>query len=174
HAAVIVTARSALYFNKTRSRSERREDCGLAGALEQQREQRQRPGLRQGLVEVAALGGLHAGGAAARAGALGDQAVGVPAELLETRECGARYPDPARVAVVDEDRRPAGLRVVVGGQPADVPAVAHGDQREDRDLGVLGGVQGAQQRLQRHRLARGELLGVELEPQRLGGKALRG
>ena len=59
--------------------------------------------------------------------------------------------DPAGVAVVDEDRRAAGLRVQVGREAADVPAVAHRQQREDGDLRVLGGVQRAEERLERQR-----------------------
>ncbi len=58
-------------------------------------------------------------------------------------------PDPAGVAVVDEDRRAPRLGVEVGGQPADVPAVAHRDQRQHRDLRVLGRVQRAQQGVHR-------------------------
>ena len=64
------------------------------------------PSLGERFVEVAALGRLHARGAPCAAGALGDQAVGVAAELLEAQERGARDPDAAGVAVVDEDRRP--------------------------------------------------------------------
>ena len=49
------------------------------------------------------------------------------------------------MSVVDEDRRAAGLRVGVGRQAADVPAVAHGDQREHGDLPVLERVQRTEQ-----------------------------
>ena len=49
----------------------------------------------------------------------------------------------AGVAVVDEDRRRAGVRVQRGGDPADVPAVAGREQRQQPDRGVLGGVQRA-------------------------------
>ena len=50
-------------------------------------------------------------------------------------------PGAAGVAVVDEDRRL--LRVVLAGRgdAADVPPVADGEQRQDADRGVLGGVQ---------------------------------
>ena len=100
---------------------------------------------------------------------------------------GARDADPAGMAVVDEDRRAAGLGVEVRGQPADVPAVAHRDQRQHGDLGVLGCVQRAEQRLQRDRdlrrrcrsdslltgrgCAQPQLGGVQLEPERLRGEA---
>ena len=107
------------------------------------------PRLRERLVEVAALRRLHARGAAVAAAALADQAVRVGDELLEAREGDARDADAAGVAVVDEDRRPAGLRVGVGREAADVPAVAHREQRQHRDLRVLGGVQRAEQQLRR-------------------------
>ena len=76
------------------------------------------------------------------------------------------------MAVVDEDRRPSRLGVRVGGQAADVPAVAHREQRQHRDLRVLGRVQRPEQRLQRH--ARAEHARVELVPQRLGLEVRRG
>ena len=60
------------------------------------------------------------------------------AALGETRAAG--------VAVVDEDRRAAGVRVQRGRHAAEVPAVAGGEQRQDADRGVLGGVQRAGQR----------------------------
>jgi hypothetical protein len=44
------------------------------------------------------------------------------------------------MTVVDEDRRNPSLMVEGGGEAADVPAIAHRDQREHRDLSVLGGV----------------------------------
>ena len=52
-------------------------------------------------------------------------------------------PGAAGVPVVDEDRRPAGVRVQGGRHPADVPAVAGGEQRQQPDRGVLGGVRRA-------------------------------
>ena len=48
----------------------------------------------------------------------------------------------AGVAVVDEDGRQAGVRVQRGRDAADVPAVAGGDERQQADRGVLGGVRG--------------------------------
>ena len=54
-------------------------------------------------------------------------------------------PDAARVAVVDEHRRPLRLRVDVRRQPADVPPVAHRPQRQQRDQRVLGSVQRSEQ-----------------------------
>ena len=192
-------------FNNDAPRSERFPPAGfsaeasvasLALGAEHPLEQQPRPGLGERFVEVAALRRLHAGGAAGGAGALGDQAVGVAAELLEALEGGARDADPAGVAVVDEDRRAAGLGVEVGGEPADVPAIAHRDQGQHRDLGVLGGVERAEERLERDRvsaaaaalsgahcrprrpvdrqLAQPQRGGVELEPERLRGEARGG
>ena len=66
----------------------------------------------------------------------------------------------------------AGLVVVVGRQAADVPAVAHRDQRQHRDLRVLGGVQRAEQRVQRAGTA--DLLVAELVPERLRDEVLLG
>jgi hypothetical protein len=60
-------------------------------------EQHARAGLRQRLVEVVALGRLHARGAAAGAGAAGDQSQCIVAELLEARERRARDADASGV-----------------------------------------------------------------------------
>ena len=70
-----------------------------------------------------------------------------PTSASNVAEALRVMPDAARVAVVDEDRRAAGLRVEVGRQAADVPAVAHRQQRQHGDLRVLGGVQRAEQQL---------------------------
>src|SRR6478672_3337705 len=126
--------------------------------------------LRQRLVEVAALGRLHARRAARLARALADEAVGVADERVEVAKALQRDPDAPRVPVVDEDRRAPGLRVEVGRQAADVPAVAHGQQREHGDLGVLGGVQRAEQDLVRELFE--EVL-AQLVPQRLRGERVR-
>src|SRR5438034_545566 len=88
-----------------------------------------------------------------------------PAYMADLKNEIDAVPDAYRMAVVDEDRRAAGLGVRVGGQAADVPAVAHRQQREDGDLRVLGGVQRAEQHLQGKLL--GEHVGAELVPKRL-------
>ena len=46
----------------------------------------------------------------------------------------------SRVAIVDEDLRPARVRVKRRGHTADVVAVAEGEQRQYAYGGVLGGV----------------------------------
>ncbi len=74
-------------------------------------------------------------------------------------------PDAARVAVVDEDRRAAGLVVDVRREAADVPAVAHRPQRQERDEAVLGGVERAEEL--RHLLETFELSRLGAEPDRL-------
>ena len=66
-------------------------------------------------------------------------------------------PDAAGVAVVDEDRRPAGLEVDVRREAADVPAVAHRPERQQRDQRVLGRVQRREQH--RHLLQAVQLRG---------------
>src|SRR5690606_10619556 len=91
--------------------------------------QLERARLVQRLVEVAALGALHAGGAAALAGALADEASGAAHQPLEALVAAPGDPDAAGVAVVDEDRGAAGLQVDVGREAADVPAIAHREQR---------------------------------------------
>ena len=52
-------------------------------------------------------------------------------------------PAPPGCAVVDEHRRLPGVRVQRGRHPADVPAVAGREQRQQPDRGVLGGVRRA-------------------------------
>src|SRR6185436_6293374 len=64
---------------------------------------------------------------------------------LEGLEAALGDADAARVAVVDEDRRRAGLEVDIGREAADVPAVAHRPEREQRDHRVLGRVERAEQ-----------------------------
>ena len=131
------------------------------------------PAFDSGSLRLPHFGRLHAGRAAARARALGDQARARRAHSSSKRaKRGARDADAAGVAVVDEDRRHARLRVEVRRQAADVPAVAHRDQRQHGDLRVLGRVQRAEQLLHRDGSA-AELGGVELEPQRLRLEARR-
>ena len=133
--------------------------------------QLQRAALVEVLVQVAALRALHAGGAAVVAGALADQAVGVADQALELLVAAPGDADAAGVAVVDEDRRRAGLVVDVGREAADVPAVAHRDQRQHRDLAVLGGVQRAEQHLARQRRRHPV---ADHVPERLGDEVLLG
>ncbi len=110
---------------------------------------RSAPAFESGSLRLPHFGDCTHDGQPLCARALGDQPLRVAAQLLEARERRARDADAARVPVVDEDRRHAGLRVEVGRQPADVPAVAHRDQRQHGDLRVLGRVQRAEQRLER-------------------------
>lgn len=67
-------------------------------------EQPPRTTLGERFIEIAALGRLHARGAARAAWALRDQTVGVLAELFKAQERGARQTHATGVTVVDEDR----------------------------------------------------------------------
>src|SRR3954447_21854704 len=92
----------------------------------------QRPALVQVLVQVAALRALHARRAAVLARAALEQPHRVGDPALELVEAALGDPDAAGVAVVDEDRRRAGVRMDVRREPADIPAVAHRPQRQER------------------------------------------
>ena len=129
-------------------------------------EQRQRAVLVEVLVEVAALRALDAGRAAALARAALEQPHGVGDPALELLEAALGDADAARVPVVDEDGRRAGVRVDVRREAADVPAVAHRPERQQRDHRVLGGVQRREQR--RHLLEPVELACARHVPDRLG------
>src|SRR3954471_4204782 len=81
------------------------------------------PGLVERLVQVPALGALHAGRAAEQTRAAAEQLSRIRNPALECLEAALRDPDTTGVAVVDEDRRCSGLEVHVGREPADVPPV---------------------------------------------------
>ena len=125
-----------------------------------------RPCLVERLVEVPALRALDARRAPGRARAALQQAGRVLDPVLEAIEPALGDPDAAGVAVVDEDRRAAGLVVEVRREAADVPAIAHRPQRKQRDEAVLGGVERAEEL--RHLLESVELIGLGREPDRLG------
>src|SRR5579875_3152222 len=133
-------ARADRGWRTSSARSERagrwRSARSSAGQLKRA-QQRERAALGERFVEVPALRRLHAGGAAVGARAALKQLCCALAELLEALEGGLRQPHATGVAVVEEDRRTAGLRVGVGGEPADVATVAERKQRHDRDLCVL-------------------------------------
>src|SRR5439155_22618872 len=127
--------RSLTTLRRTRSR-------GIDTFLtEHSLEERERPGLVERLVQVAALRALHAGGASVLAGAAGEELRRVAGPALEGLEAALGDPDPAGVAVVDEDRRRTGLEVEIRREPADVPAVAHRPERQQGDQRVLGRVE---------------------------------
>src|SRR6478672_11304881 len=100
-------------------------------------EERERPGLVERLVQVPALRALDARRAAALAWAATEQLRGVGRPALEHVEAALGDADAAGVAVVDEDRRAAGLEVEVRREAADVPAVTHRPQRQQGDQRVL-------------------------------------
>src|SRR5436305_14633177 len=64
-------------------------------------EQRERPGLVEIFVEVAAFRALYAGGAAALAGTALEQADGVRHSPFELLEAALGHDDPSRMAVED-------------------------------------------------------------------------
>src|SRR5690606_24289026 len=102
-----------------------------------------RTALVQGIVAVAALGGLDAGRApgvafAGRDGLPGGRQPGAGGVEGPLGEAGA-----ARVTVVDEDGGQQRVRVERHRDTADVPAVARREQRQHADRGVLRRVQGA-------------------------------
>lgn len=94
----------------------------------------------QGFVAIAAFGGLDAGRAAAfafagRDGFAGGRQPVRRAGVAAFGETGAAF-----VAVVHEHREQARIGVQLRGDAADVPAVAGGEQRQQADRGVLGGM----------------------------------
>src|SRR5581483_2090915 len=126
--------------------------------------ERERTALVEHLVQVAALRALYARRAAVGARAAGDQLGRVAHPPLELLEPALGDADAAGVAVVDEDGGTAGLRVHVRREAADVPAVAHRPEREDRDQRVLCRVERAEE--PRHLLDAGELMRLRQEPDR--------
>src|SRR3990172_3938924 len=93
--------------------------------------------LVQGLVVVAALGGLDAGGTPLLAGTFLYQAEGGLPQLLHQLIALLGDADAAGVAVVDEDLGPAGIGGVGGGDPANIVAVAEGEEGQEANGGVL-------------------------------------
>src|SRR4029079_11023129 len=88
-------------------------------------EQLERARLVEHVVQVAALRRLDARRTAVLAGAALDHIRGVSPPALASLEAARGDSDATGMAVVDEDRRAAGLEVDVGRETADVPAVAH-------------------------------------------------
>ena len=130
-----------------------------------------RAALRERLVEVAALRRLHARGAAVAAAALAIRRCASATELLEAAKAMRVMPTPPGWPSWMKIVGPPVCGWALVERPADVPAVAHREQRQHRDLRVLGGVQRAEQQPRREGL--GERLGVELEPDRLRREARR-
>ena len=155
--------------------SPRPESGELEGAATQDASRRSSstaPFLFSGSFRLPHLGDCTHEGQPARHGHSDTSAVALATRRSNCCEAQARDAHAARVPVVDEHGRAAGLLVEGGGQAADVPAVAHGDQRQHGDLRVLGGVQRALEHVEREVLGQG-LLG-HLPPQRLGGEVLLG
>src|SRR5207302_2239503 len=99
--------------------------------------------LVERLVPVATFRRLDAGWASALTPARRDRLHGRAQVLCAGFEATRGKPGASRVSVVDEDGAHPGIRVHRGRDPADVPAVAHGEQRHEADRGVLGRVHSA-------------------------------
>ncbi len=113
------------------------------------------PGLDSGSLPFPHLGDWMHDGAPGRALAARDGlGRGRCSHSLGRAEAALGEAGAAVVPVVDEDRQPAGSRVEVGRDPADIPAVAGRDQRQQPDRGMLGGVRRAGQVHARGRPAR--------------------
>ena len=95
------------------------------------------------LVAVAAFGRVHAGGATVFASAAFDCFKGGAQPLRNRVEAALANARAAGCGVVDENGGPAGVHVKQRGESTQIPAVAGGDERQQSDGGVLGGVQGA-------------------------------
>src|SRR5580765_8329368 len=85
-------------------------------------EQRQRAGLVERLVQVAALRALDTRRTTALARTAAQQLRGVLGPAGEDVEAALGDPDATRVAVVDEDRRPTGLEVQVRREARQCPS----------------------------------------------------
>src|SRR3954451_17359951 len=119
-------------------------------------EERRGAFLVEPLVQIAALRALDARWAPAIAWAAVQHLQRVRHPALELVEPALGDADATRMAVVDEDRRPACIRMDVRRKTADVPPVAHRPERQERDHRVLRGVE------------RREKRGHRLEPLQLG------
>jgi hypothetical protein len=97
--------------------------------------------LVQGLVVVAALGALDAGGAAVLAGALGDNPESGLPEFGDHVVALLGDADAAGVSVIDENLGLTRIRVHRRGNAADIIPVAQGKEGQDADGGMLGGVE---------------------------------
>ena len=85
--------------------------------------------LAERLVAVAALGRMHAGGATVVASAAFDGFEGGAQPLRNRVEAALANTRTAWGCVVDENGGPACVHVKQRGEPAQVPAVAGGDER---------------------------------------------
>ncbi|ASR00274.1 hypothetical protein CGL27_22810 [Streptomyces sp. 11-1-2] len=122
----------------------------LRGPGEQSRQEADGGLLVQRVVAVAALGRLDAGRASRLALAGGDRLAGGRQPAGGRVEGALGEARATRMPVVHEDGRQQRVGVQRDGHPADVPAVTGGEERQDADRGVLGGVQGAAEGLGVH------------------------
>ena len=109
-----------------------------ADGVQYQAKHDQRRLLVQRVVAVAAFGRLHAGRAAGPALAGCDRGPGRRQPLGQNGVAASGEPGPAGMPVIDEHGGPSGVGMQRGGNPADVPSVAGGEQRQQADSGVFG------------------------------------
>ena len=86
--------------------------------------------LAERFVAVAALGRVHAGGAAVIASAAFDGFEGGAQPLLNRVEAALADARAAGCGVVDENGGPAGVHMQQRGESAQIPAVAGRDERQ--------------------------------------------
>src|SRR5258708_12433474 len=137
----------------------------------QPREEQKSTRLVEHVVQVAALRALDTRGAAVAARAAADHRRRVCNPALELVETALGDPDTAGMAVVDEHRWATGLGMDARREAADVPAVAHCPEREDRDHRVLRCMQRAEQL--RHLVDLSEMVRARQIPDRLRSERRR-
>ncbi len=123
--------------------------------LDQAAQEGERAGLVEQLVQVAALRALHAGGAAVAR--TGSRRASPPCRRPSPRTARSRARRCRRRRHGRRRRRRSArpcLEVEVRREAADVPAVAHRPERQERDQRVLGGVQRSEQLRHRARAPR--------------------
>src|SRR5918997_1897398 len=103
------------------------------------------PSRRLRRVDERALRGLDTRRTALFARATGEDAQGVAGDLLERVVAAFGDANAAGVTIVDEDGRQARLAVQGDREPAYVPPVAHSEERQQPDKGVLRRVQRAEE-----------------------------
>ena len=94
----------------------------------------------EGLVAVAALGGLHTGGTPRSALARRDVVARGTPPLLRRHESAVGEARPSRVPVVDDDSAATRVGMQLRRDTTDIPSVACGDKWHEPDGRVLRGV----------------------------------
>lgn len=125
-----------------REAAPRRQTSGRRGSIADEHVgERPGHGLVQGPGRGAALGGQDAGRAARLASARHQSSGHRDEPLLGGEAAAFDEAQPARVLLVHEDRRCAGVGMISRGEGAEVAVVAGGEDRQQGDQDVLEGVQ---------------------------------